>query len=138
MRIFFTLIFGLLLAAPMAQAEEDSTFASYDEYSAFVDDKIKSRDFAPLILRLGGGNEYPPEEMAENNKKLLEAWPIDFTNSTIFRHEDFGGGVMQEGRLYWTGTKYAFFHALLHQHEGKLTVVSFYLNNKSKPVMERF
>ncbi len=137
MRILFALIVTLFLAVPPAQAQ-DSVFSDYDDYATFVDTHVMGRDFVPLILRLGGRDEYTDQELAENDKTLRNVWPLDFTHVTTFRREDLGGGVSQEGRMYWNGTSYAFFYALLHERSDGFVVISFHLNTSSKKVMERF
>ncbi|MGB3243123.1 MAG: hypothetical protein WBB25_01200 [Sulfitobacter sp.] len=138
MRLFGLLISAVLFAAPMAHAQEDSVFRDYGDYASFVDNMVKTRDFATLILRLGGRDEYTSEDLAQNDAKLKQVWPFDFKNGTVFRQEDLGGGISQEGRLYWTGKQYAYYYALLHDRGDALVVLSFHLNTNSKKVLERF
>ena len=138
MRFIAPFIAAFLLLTPAAQAQEDSVFRDYADYAAFVDEKIKTRDFGGLILRLGGRDEYTPEALTQNHAKLREVWPSDFNDVTVFRREDLGGGVLQEGRMYWTGKQYAYFYGLLHEQGDALVVISFHLNTSSRKVLERF
>ena len=138
MRFLLPLLFSLSAAVSAAHAQEDSVFKDYGDYAAFVDQHVMTRDFVPLILRLGGRDEYSTEELNDNNTKLRRVWPRDFDQVSVFRHEDLGGGISQEGRVYWTGTGYAYFYAMLHDRPDGFVVISFHLNSNSKKVMERF
>lgn len=127
------------LAAPAAMAQvRDSVFASYEDYARFVDEKIMTRDFIPLIQVLGGRDEYTAEQLAGVNAQLLSALPMDFSNVTVFRETNLGGGVRQEGRMYWTGELYAFYYAILHDRGDEIVVVNFTLNTSVTEIMSRF
>lgn len=130
----------VLLAAPApVQAQEaDSIFADYAAYARFVDEHVMSRDFIPLIQVLGGRDEYTIEQMKGINGQLLGAWPRDFENVAVFNETDLGGGIRQEGRVYWTGHSYAYYYAILHAREGKVMVLNFYLNTSITEIMDRF
>lgn len=138
MRFFYTALLCLMMAAPAAYAQDDAEFKDYATYETFVQTQIINRNFAELIVGLGGGDEYFPAELAEKDIQLKKVWQRTFTNDTIFRREDFGGGISQEGRAFWTGRQYLFYHALLHQRDDKLVVLNFYINNSARKVMERF
>lgn len=139
MRFIFCFVFTLFWAVPHADAQTDSVFPDYEAYAAFVDKQIMTRDFIPLILQLGGRDEYTPEQLASNNENLRRVWRKNFDSATVFKREDLGGGLSQEGRMYWTDTGgYAFFYALLHQRDDRLVVISFLLNSSSKTILERF
>lgn len=138
MRFFALLALTLMFAAPAARAQQDSVFESYSDYAAFVDRHIMTRDFIPLILRLGGRDEYTQEQLETTAAQLQRAWPVDFQSSSVFREENLGGGIRQEGRIYWTGTSYAYFYALLHYRTDGFVVISFHLNTNSSKVLERF
>lgn len=138
MRLIICFVFTLFWAVPNADAQTDSIFPDYETYAAFVDKHIMLRDFVPLIIQLGGRDEYTPEQLTANNENLRRVWSKDFDNATVFKREDLGGGISQEGRMYWTETGYAFFYALLHQRDDSLVVINFHLNSSSKKIMERF
>ncbi|MCZ4257587.1 hypothetical protein O4H53_18715 [Sulfitobacter sp. G21635-S1] len=139
MRLFAILLSLISCLSTAAHAQEsDSLFADYEAYAAFVDRHVMRRDFIPLIQRLGGRDEFTPEQLAANQRQLEGAWPRDFVKVSVFKEIDLGGGIRQEGRIYWTGTSYAFFYAMLHQREDDLAVITFLLNSSSKPIMDRF
>jgi hypothetical protein len=138
MRLFCTLLLALVVSTTMAHAQEDSIFPNYEAYDAYVDQKIKSRDFTPLILRLGGRDEMTKEQLAGTTNQLLQVWPADFQHGIVFRSEDLGNGISQEGRMYWTGLQYAYYYAILHQRENDFVVLSFRLNTSIDKIMGRF
>ncbi|MEM6304807.1 MAG: hypothetical protein AAF744_08810 [Pseudomonadota bacterium] len=138
MKFISSLLMCLVLLAPGAQAQQDSVFDSYEDYAAFVDQHVMQRDFIMLILRLGGRDEYSQEQLEQTNAQLRGIWQEDFQNASVFREEDLGGGLRQEGRLYWSGTGYAYFYALMHQRENDFVVLSFHLNTNSRDVLDRF
>ena len=134
------LCIGLLMATVTGASAQgrDSVFADYPAYAAFVDNHIMRRSFTDLILQLGGRDEYTKEQLDANQRQMRGVWPQDFESVTVFNRQDLGGGVSQEGRMYWNGAAYAFFYAILHQREGELVVVNFALNSNIVPIMERF
>ena len=139
MRIFWIgLLAFLSLASASAAQDQDSIFADYDSYARYVDRQIMDRSFTELVQRLGGRDEYTPEQLSANQRQMEAVWPFDFENMSVFKEVDLGHGLRQEGRLYWTGKSYAFFYALLHQRDEDLLVLTFLLNSSSKAVLERF
>lgn len=137
---FLAICLSLFLAAAsgvLAQ-NRDSIFDNYADYSAFVDNHIMTRSFTPLILRLGGRDEYTKEQLDANQRQMQGVWPNDFRNVTVFNRQDLGGGVSQEARMYWNGTAYAFFYAILHDRGTELVVINFALNTSISTIMEKF
>lgn len=135
----FALSLAGLVAGPAVHAQErDSVFVDYDAYADFVDSHIMTRDFIPLIQTLGGRDEYTIEQLQGIRNQLLGAWPNDFTGKSVFRQEDLGGGIRQEGRVYWTGEYYAYYYAVLHERDDELVVINFYLNTSITEIMARF
>jgi hypothetical protein len=128
----------LLFAAVASAQEGDSEFASYEAYADFVDSQIKGRNFTLLIQQLGGRDEYTKEELAATQRQMEGIWQQEVQNVTVFNRANLGGGIWQEGRIYWTGQSYAYFYALLHQRADALVVINFLLNSSSKPIMDRF
>lgn len=129
----------LIAPAGAVQAQTaDSEFINYADYASYVDRHIMQRDFIPLIQKLGGRDEYTNEELAATQRNMLGIWPRDFESVSVFNRKDLGGGIWEEGRIYWTGTSYAFFYALIHQRFDKFVVLNFLLNSSSTPIMERF
>ncbi|MGJ8617040.1 MAG: hypothetical protein ACSHWS_09365 [Sulfitobacter sp.] len=139
MHYLMVFLIGFLGLVTTASAQsQDGVFRDYAAYSEFVDQKIMQRDFSALILGLGGRDEFTDEQLVSTEQKMLKVWPRNFGEMTFFRQEDLGGGISQEGRIYWTGKSYAFYYAMLHQREDALVVISFLINSISKPIMERF
>ncbi len=139
MRYCAALLISFLWMSHTAFAQiADGVFRDYADYEEFVDNRVMQRDFSTLILGLGGRDEFTKEQLAGKQVQMENVWGKDFDNVTIFRKEDLGGGVMQEGRMYWTGQSYAFYYAILHQRENDLAVISFTINSSIKPVMARF
>lgn len=117
---------------------KDSVFRDYDEYARFLNDNFAKRDFVKVIQVLGGRDEYTPEELNSVNYQLMSAFPSDFKNHAVFRRVEMGGGVTQEGRVYWTGLSYLWFYAVLHQRADALVVVNFHFNGSAQEVLNRF
>jgi hypothetical protein len=139
MRLILSLALALLWFIPPSKAQaQDSIFKDYAAYAAFVDDHVMRRDIAPLVQRLGGRDEFTIEQLNGIQGQFLAAWPRNLTNKTVFGEVDLGGGIKQEGRIYWTGTSYGFFYALLHQQDDQLVVINFKLNTESQPIIDSF
>lgn len=128
-----------VLLLPTGLWAEDSKFVNYDAYAAFVDQNIMSRDFIPLINRLGGRDEYTPEQITGVNSQLLAAMPYDFTGAAILKQEKLGGGFIREIRAYWNDRdSYVYYYGLLHENGEQLVVVKFYLNTNSDKIFDKF
>lgn len=132
------IVLSLLIPSSLLAQERDSVFSTYEAYSGYVDEMIMGRDFKPLIMVLGGRDEYTKEQLATVNGQLLAAFPSDFEHSTIFREENMGGGVIQEARAYWTGERYAFFYAVIHIRENDVVILNFNLNSSVATIMGKF
>ncbi|MCC1492674.1 hypothetical protein [Cognatishimia sp. F0-27] len=135
-----TIAVAVLFALPKAAAAQDraNIFQDYASYSAYVDRTIRSRDFSGLIVQLGGADEYTSEQIAQINQQFLNLYPRDFTNQTVFRQEDLGGGISQEGRMYWIGENYVYYYAILHERGDAFVVINFSLNSNITSIMSRF
>ncbi|WP_164658972.1 hypothetical protein [Tropicibacter sp. Alg240-R139] len=128
-----------LILLPMAAWAQDSRFDSHDAYVRFIDNKIMSRDFIPLITQMGGRDEYTPEQMNSANARLLNAMPFDFEETALIKKVDLGNGFSQEMRAYWNNrTSYVFFYAFLHQNTDELIVLKFSLNTNSEKIFDKF
>ena len=119
-------------------AAKDSFFKDFAAYEEFVDSSIMRRDFIPLIQKLGGRDEYTPEQLSASNAQLLNVFRANFKDRSVFKVVELGGGVRQEARMYWIGSSYAFYYALLHQREDGLVVLRFALNSSSDKIMGLF
>ena len=139
MRQLLILILCVMGWAGSATAQQgDGVFRDYDSYSAFVDDSMMQREFSALIVGLGGNDEFSAEQLDAARLNMEKGWPTNFEDAAVFREEDLGGGLRQEGRIFWNGTYYAYYYALLHQRADDLQVLSFLINSSIKPIMERF
>jgi len=136
--IIFIFLIQPIYAAPGQAQERAGIFADYAAYAAFVDEKIMSRDFVPLILFLGGSDEFSADQLTDINANLLNAFPANFENVTIFREVGLGGGIFQEARAYWNDDNYAFFYAVLHRRGSEIVVLNFGLNSNLQRVLEMF
>lgn len=133
-------VFAIAVVTTGANAAwaQDSFFKDFDAYEKFVDTSIMARDFIPLIQQLGGRDEYTKEQLDANNAQLLNVFRANFTGRNVFKVVDLEGGVRQEARMYWIGTSYAFYYAMLHQREDGLVVLRFALNSSSDKIMGLF
>ncbi len=129
----------VLVLLPFVAWAQDSRFDSHDAYVRFIDDKIMSRDFIPLITEMGGKDEYTPEQMNAANARLLTAMPFDFVDTALIKTVDLGNGFSQEMRAYWNNrSSYVFFYAFLHQKADELIVLKFNLNTNSEKIFDKF
>lgn len=134
----FVLIFlGLFPIAAMAQ-QRDSVFASYAAYETFVDHAVMSRDFIGLINTLGGRDEYTPQELQGIQRQFHSIYPQDFSAKAVTKEIDLGAGFQQEMRVYWNGTGYVYYYALLHQRPDGLIVLKFNINSNIDKVLAQF
>lgn len=138
MRRVLFLLFALLPFTAAAQ-ERDSHFASYSEYTEFVDGHIATRDFIELIQVLGGRDEYTIEQLQGLNTRFQSIYPANFTARAVVRKVDLGEGFRQEMRVYWNGAGgYLYFYALLHDRPDALVVLTFTLNSDVSKVLAEF
>lgn len=136
----FVISLFLCLLAPMALAQqEDSVFDNYADYDAFVTKHVMTRDFVPFVQRLGGRDEYTKEQLAQTNAGLLNAFPKDFTGTSVFKRVEMADGFSQEARAFWTEKGgYAFYYAFLHDRGDKIIVLRFNMNSSSAKVLNQF
>ena len=136
LRRLFACLFLMLPAPALAQ---ESIFTDYDDYMRFVDSHIMGRDFVPLVLRLGGRDEYTDEQLNAVNVQLMNAMPSDFSNSAVLKRVKLGSGFSQEARIYWNDQlSYTYFYALLHDQPGGLVVLRFTLNTNADAIFSKF
>ncbi len=140
MRYFIFSAAAALFANVAIAQDIEGFFSDYDAYSEFVDRNIMDREFIALLNRLGGSDEYTPEEMVATDRQLKGVWSADFDGAAVFNKKDLGGGIYQEARAYWSNLSpnYAYFYALLHERDGQLVVLQFYLNSSSSAVLDKF
>jgi hypothetical protein len=138
MRSFlFSLVLLCLPHLAMAQ-ENDSQFADYRAYDAYVDKMITTRQWVEFVIHMGGRDEYTAEDLSKIEAQFNQIYPRNFTARTIFREQDLGGNIRREARAYWGGGRYLFFYAILHQRDDFLVVLNFSINTKVEAVMNKF
>ena len=138
-RIVLALSFLLALTASGQAQERDSVFEDYADYDAFLDAHIMGRDFGPLILRLGGRDEYTTEELGGIVGNFTRIYPTDLTGKIVFNQEAMGDGMRREARGYYNDKSYIWFYAIMHQRpEGGLVIINFRLNASIGPIMQAF
>ncbi len=135
---FLTITLMALVPFQLFAQERDSVFSDYLSYSNYVDRMVMKRDFIPLIQVLGGRDEYTTEQLANVNQRMLSVFTEDFENVSVFNKQDLGGGMLKEGRIYWTGEQYAYFYAILHIRENDVVVINFNLNSSIDAIMSKF
>ena len=130
----------LILSPGLAAAQDrDSYFPSYAAYDAFVNSHILTRDFIPVIQRLGGRDEYTPEQLNGINTRFHSIYPADFENAAVIRKTDLGSGFRQEARVFWGGQSgYLYFFAMLHDTPEALVVLTFNMNSDVSEIMSEF
>ncbi|KIC11376.1 hypothetical protein RA19_08560 [Leisingera sp. ANG-M1] len=129
----------ILLAAILAAVlpgvawAQDSIFKSYESYERFVDTVIKTRDFKQLINRLGGRDEYTPEQLRSAQGRLLSIYPRDFTSGGLALRQELMNGFSKEVRIYWNDAilSYCYYYAFIHDHGDGVVVLKFDLNTNS-------
>jgi len=129
---------ALLSAAPARAEERDSIFADDAAYHAFVDDHIARRDFIPLIQKLGGRDEYTPEQLQGVLQQFTSIYTKNFSHRATVRTRMLESGFREEIVTYWNDLDYIWFYAITHQREGELVVLNFALNSSYEAVAERF
>lgn len=134
----FTLAAAAPLVADVPQPLRDSQFSSYDDYAAYVDHMVMTRQFATLVQTLGGQGRFTPEQLAATEAQLKGAYPQDFTGRAVVKSVDLGGGFRQEMRAYWEGPRYAWYYALVHQRDDRLMVLRFFFNRSATQAFAAF
>ncbi|KIC22449.1 hypothetical protein [Leisingera sp. ANG-Vp] len=128
------LIAALFLAAlPGLAWGQDSVFKSYDSYERFVDTVIKTRDFKQLITRLGGRDEYTPEQLHSAHGRMQMIYPRDFTSGGVAAQQKLLNGFSKEVRIYWNDAtlSYCYYYAFIHDYGDGIVVLKFDLNTNS-------
>lgn len=138
MRFLIIALLTLLPISALAQ-QRDSLFDDYDAYATFVDSHVANRDFIELIQVLGGRDEYTVEQLNGVEQRFLSLYPQNFSQRSVAKSVDLGGGFSQEMRVYWRGDgDYVFFYAMLHDRGDTLVVLTFTLNSDVSKVLAEF
>ncbi|WP_147124974.1 hypothetical protein [Shimia ponticola] len=120
--------------------EKPGFFESYEALDTFVTQTTEARDYARLLNRLGGGDEYTIEQMNQLKRQLDSLFPTDFDQHLIFSEVDLGGGIRQEGRAYYNDDVdgYLWFYFLLHDRGDAFVVIEFSFNTNASTIISRF
>lgn len=130
------LVAAFLAVFPGFAWAEDSIFKSYESYERFVETVIKDRDFKQLIIRLGGRDEYTPEEMENVQQQLLNIFSQDFSSSAVAVRQELMNGFSKEVRVFWNEEvlNYCYYYAFIHERGDSIVVLKFGLNTNSDVV----
>lgn len=128
----------LLTAAPAVAQVQDSRFSDYATYDAFVNEVLEDGRYIDLVTTLGGRDEYTTEQLQGLESTLKRVFPDGFIGHTVFGREDLGGGVSQEGRIYWSETSFFYYYALLLERADDLVVMHFSFDNDPMKIMSKF
>lgn len=132
------LIFTFLLFPRFLYAEIP-LFNTHQDYVRFVDTKVMSRDFIPLIKQLGGDDEYTDAQLKSTNAQLLNVMPFDFTGTELIKRVRLSASFSQEMRVFWNAqSSYVYFYAFLHHRDDGVVVLKFNLNTNPDKIFEKF
>lgn len=124
---------------PGVLAAQDSLFTSYEDYETYVNKHMMSRDFIPLILRMGGRDEHTQEQLAGFQRQFDGIYRRDFENTAFFKKVKLSEQFEQEARVFWVNpTTYIYYYALLHHRGTEVVVMEFLINSSPKPILDRF
>ncbi|MEM6480122.1 MAG: hypothetical protein AAF841_10780 [Pseudomonadota bacterium] len=139
MRYLLTLIFTLGFIAPASAQEPPGLFSTYTDYEDYLVSAAKDRRFGEMLVRLGGGDEYTPEQVAQLQAQLDNIFPRDFDRDDLVVRDPIGNGYFHEIRtVYRAGTlQYLFIYCLLHQRDDALIVLNFAFNTSAQPIFGR-
>ncbi len=133
------LVFLACTLFPGVLHAEIPLFKTHQDYVDFVDSKVMSRDFIPLIKQLGGDDEYTDAQLKSTNAQLLNVMPFDFTGTELIKNVSLSASFSQEMRVFWNAkSSYVYFYSLLHHREDGVVVLKFNLNTNSDKIFEKF
>lgn len=138
-RLLSATTLATLMALPAAtQPLLPGIFADFDSYETFVLDMMSEREFVDLVIGLGGGDEYTPEQLSAVNADLLRAFRRDFENHAVMKVVEMESGFREEARAFWTGRQYGYYYALLHDRGDELMVLRFEVNTSVSYILGQF
>ncbi|WP_170344268.1 hypothetical protein [Ruegeria atlantica] len=135
----FRILAPIILCFSTFPAAADEVFPTYADYETFVDTKMKNREFSNVINRLGGADEYTPQQMEILQGQLRDLVPYYLSHTEVAKRVELQNGFAQEMRVYWNDkNSYVFVYTVLHEREDGLVVLSFSLNTNATPILEKF
>ncbi len=132
----FAAIIFCLASLPAAA---DEVFPTYADYETFVDTKMKNREFSNAASRLGGADEYTPQQMEVIQGQLRDLVPYYLTHAAVAKRIELENGFAQEMRVYWNDkNSYVFTYTVLHQRDDGVMVLQFIINTSAQPILGMF
>lgn len=116
----------------------DVPFASRESLYEFLDKHMATRDFATQVARLGGADEYSPEQLANADAALKRALPDPLTEKAVLRTREMQAGFREELAVYWGESGYIWCYFLLHEREEGVLVMRFNFNTDSEAIFNLF
>ncbi len=136
MKLFLAKILFVFCALP---AFSDEVFSSYEDYESYVEQKIKNREFTNVVLRLGGADEFTPEQLRVIQNQLRDAVPYYLTDTAIMERVELSNGFSHEIRAFWNEkNSYFFYYALIHEREDGVLVLRFNMNTSSEELFKLY
>lgn len=128
------------LPATLAAQDVPSVFSSRADYETFVDTAVYGGNYGDLVVRLGGGDEYSAEQLAQIDAQFRQIFEAGFTDHGEMHAQDLGSGFRQEARAYWSGDGigYLYFYALVHQRDDAFIVLRFAMNTEVDDILSKF
>lgn len=127
-----------VLGAVGAAMAQDVPFASRETFYEFVDTHMAKRDFATQVSRLGGADEYSPEQLAGADEAFKRALPDPLTQKAVLRTREMQAGFREELVVYWGERGYLWCYFLLHEREEGVLVMRFNFNIDSEAIFSLF
>ncbi|KCV83650.1 hypothetical protein ATO10_02780 [Actibacterium atlanticum] len=138
LRNFLIALFVAVIVMPGQPMAQDVPFATRESFYEFVDSHMAKRDFGTQVSRLGGADEYSPEEIVAADAQLKRALPYALTGKAVLRTREMQAGFREELVVYWGEQGYLWCYFLLHEREEGLLVVRFNYNTSSDVIFELF
>ncbi|MEX5728937.1 hypothetical protein Ga0609869_002290 [Rhodovulum iodosum] len=143
MRLRMAAVLAVALAltafqAPAQDGRPDGIFDDYAELRSFLRQKAAMRDFVPLIQRLGGRDEYSPEQLDAINSQFRSIYPAALTDDMRVRTRALENGFREEIIAFREREHYLWIYLLYHERGQDLVVINFSMNSNAEPILTRF
>lgn len=144
-RILSAIAVSVALSLPLclpglARAQDHSQgriFADFETLYEFLDTHLYSRDFLPVLTRLGAG-QVSPADRHRRGQKLQALYPQDFTDRASFRTRGSHSGFNEEIIAYWTGQSYLWLYLVTHTQDAGLVVIELQIDSDFSTIAARF
>lgn len=118
----------LSLTAAQALAQQAPVFENYDEMRSQLDELIMTRQIQKVMLRFGGPTSMTEDDLVQMEEKMHALFPYDFRHVAVMRRDQMENGFSHELYAYWTGLRYLYVLALLHQRDDELVSINIRFN----------